>query len=76
MKAKKIEVEWLDAVVRNAVWESPDVLKETMLEHCSTRGYLIHETDEALYVVQTLGSDMCLNGVVIPRGTITKVKYG
>lgn len=77
----RVEVTWRDAMSLNGWMELGDVLESKDLATCCSLGYVIHETDDVLFLAQSLGAAGPVVGDVlaIPKGMILRkvtVAYG
>ena len=72
-----VRIEWDDStdVVR---WYTRDDLTQFDVKHCVSVGYLLHESDTALYIVQSDDRDEeesdrhFNNTMIIPKVSVTK----
>ncbi len=74
LKLKRVEVTWLDST-EFAGWESFEDARTHKPFAAKTLGFLWHDCEEFISVVQTIGEAGCLMGIlVIPRGCIQNIK--
>ena len=67
-----ITVHWLDAASYGNRWIDGEDIEGFEGEPCITRGFLVHETEEYLYIAQTIGVSGAYNVFLVPKGCITK----
>ena len=71
MDKKPITVHWLDAASYGNRWIDGDNIEELTGEPCITRGFLMHENEEYIFIAQTIGDESVHNVFLIPKGCIT-----
>ena len=71
---KVLKVTWIDARTWANCWVVEDEIDEFYLREIVSRGSVIKETQQAIYLMQSESEDEYSNLIGIPKGCITDIK--
>ena len=57
MTYRRIEIEWYDSWANDAPWVDAAAARDVKLARCSSIGYLIAETSDAIRIAQSVGAE-------------------
>jgi len=67
-----LRIEWLDSSGWGDVWKDYEELKDLKLSPITTRGAVVKETPDTIFLAQSVSHDQCHNIIGIPKGCILK----
>ena len=74
MTEKMVLIEWLDSNIMHG-WRTEEEVKEDILAHCKTIGFLIAQNDKCITLTMGISDfGSVLESITIPKGCIKSMR--